>query len=222
MSSNPLTYDVLKSSQRRLGESFSEPLKLRMHRALSWLGRAEAEIEDDDAKFIFLWIAFNSAYANEIRDRRGFSERRLLLHFLHRLIDSDGEQMLYQAIWEHFPKSIRLLITNRYVFQPFWDYQNGRVAEEVWIERFGRSRNSANLALGRMNTKKVIAIVFDRLYVLRNQIVHGGSTWNSGANRDQVRDGANILGFVVPIIVQLMMEHPEQGWGDACYPVVEA
>jgi hypothetical protein len=75
--------------------------------------------------------------------------------------------------------------------------------------------------LGRMNTKKVVAIVFDRLYVLRNQIVHGGATWNSAVNRSQVEDGAKLLGLMVPIIIHLMMTSPNQLWGDPCYPVVD-
>ena len=71
-----------------------------------------------------------------------------------------------------------------------------------------------------MNTSKVFAITFDRLYVLRNQMVHGSATWNSSVNRSQVRDGARILGDVVPIVIHLMMENPHQVWGEPSYPVV--
>lgn len=213
-------YKELKAYQRARRENFPTALSLRTHRALSWLDRAEQE-SDADSRFIFLWIAFNAAYANELPNRRDYSERRLLLQFLNRLIDSDQDQLLYKAIWDQFPKSIRLLISNRYVFQPFWDYQNRIISENDWRQMFDRSTASANRALGRMNTKKVVAIVFDRLYVLRNQIVHGGSTWNSAVNRSQVEDGAQILGMVVPIIIHLMMTNPNQLWGDPCYPVVE-
>lgn len=217
-----LSYETLKRRHRRLRDSFPESLSLRTHRALSWLNRAEQEQDDHDARFVFLWIAFNSAYANEIHDREKFSEKRLLTYFLNRLIDSDKDRLLYNAVWTHFPESIRLLIGNRHVFQPFWDYQNGRISEEDWQERFARKNKSAMKALAGMDTKKVLAIVFDRLYVLRNQVVHGGSTWNSTVNRSQVSYGANILAFVVPIVILLMMEHPEKFWGDPCYPVVEA
>ena len=31
--------------------------------------------------------------------------------------------------------------------------------------------------------------VNDRLYTLRNQMLHGGATWNSNVNRDQVTNG---------------------------------
>ena len=179
------------------------------------------EDKDPDARFIFLWIAFNAAYANEIHDRRSFSERRLLLAFLGRLISSDGEKLIYEIIWREFPKSIRLLLDNKYVFQPFWDYHNGWISEGEWQERFERSKVSANRALGRMDSKKALAVILDRLYVLRNQIVHGGATWNSSVNRSQVQEGAAIMGLLVPTLIHLMMEDHNQLWGEACYPVIE-
>lgn len=48
-------------------------LRLRVHRALSWLDRAE-QADDLDGRFIFLWIAFNAAYATEIDERQRLSE----------------------------------------------------------------------------------------------------------------------------------------------------
>lgn len=73
----------------------------------------------------------------------------------------------------------------QYVFQPFWDYQNLKIPEAEWMERFEQHKKSAAKSLGRMNTEKVLAVSFDRLYVLRNQLVHGRATWNSGVNRWQ-------------------------------------
>ena len=69
------------------------------------------------------------------------------------------------------------------------------------------------------DTAAVLAVVFDRLYVLRNQLVHGGATWNGDVNRQQVRDGAAILSFLVPLVLELMMDHPELELGDVLYPV---
>ncbi len=63
--------------------------------------------------------------------------------------------------------------------------------------------------------------VFDRLYVLRNQLVHGGSTCNSGVNRALVRDGAAIPAFLMPVFVDLILENPHEDWGRPSYPVVE-
>jgi hypothetical protein len=41
-------------------------------------------------------------------------------------------------------------------------------------------------------------------------------------NRDQVRDGAAILGFLMPVMVDLMLDNPEEDWGQPLYPVVGA
>ncbi|NEU35080.1 hypothetical protein GN156_30950, partial [bacterium LRH843] len=62
---NGLDHAALKAKQRAIREGFPETMGLRAHRAISWIGRAEACGEDDDARFIFLWIAFNAAYADE-------------------------------------------------------------------------------------------------------------------------------------------------------------
>ena len=35
-------------------EAFPESTRIRIHRAISWLARAEAEVANDDARFIFL------------------------------------------------------------------------------------------------------------------------------------------------------------------------
>ena len=76
-------------------------------------------------------------------------------------------------------------------------------------------------ALKDSDTARVLSFVYDRLYVLRNQLVHGGSTWNSSINRAQVRDGAAILGFLLPVFVDIMMDNPTENWGRPFYPVID-
>lgn len=63
---DPLHCEALKDKQRELREGFPLPLTLRVHRALSWLRRADAEREDLDVRFILLWIGFNAAYAGDL------------------------------------------------------------------------------------------------------------------------------------------------------------
>jgi hypothetical protein len=36
-----------------------------------------------------------------------------------------------------------------------------------------------------------------------------------------VRDCANLLGKLVPIVIEIMMDHPKHDWGAATYPVVK-
>ncbi|OBY90989.1 hypothetical protein A6723_020470 [Pseudomonas sp. AU11447] len=60
-----MQYQTLKERHRRERDGEHLNLRLRVHRALSWLDRAE-QADDLDGRFIFLWIAFNAAYACEI------------------------------------------------------------------------------------------------------------------------------------------------------------
>lgn len=209
---------TLKAKLKRLEHAHAEHSRIRIHRAISWLARAEAEEKDLDARFIFLWIAFNAAYAQEF----GFetTERRLLGDFLLKLLAVDGERRLHRIVFEKYSGPVRLLIDNRYVFEPFWRALREHDSSGQWEEAFSRSQRTALASIMGNQTQIVLAIVFDRLYVLRNQLVHGGATWKSKLNRSQVRDGVNLLQSLVPIILDLMLDHPTLDLGAISYPVV--
>ena len=57
---------------------------------------------------------------------------------------------------------------------------------------------------------RVLRLVFDRLHVLRNRIVLGGATWDSRVDRDQVRGGAALLAFLMPVFVDATMDNPHE------------
>ena len=116
---------------------------------------------------------------------------------------------------------VRSIFDNKYVYQPFWKRVNGVDGYGDWEARFHRDTEVVNRALAGQQTSLILVLLFDRLYVLRNQILHGGATWNSSVNRSQVRDGAAIMGFLVPAFVKVMMDHPDEPWGKNYYPVVD-
>jgi hypothetical protein len=217
-----MDFKMLKQKQRALRDGFPETMGLRVHRAISWIGRGEAAGEDNDARFVFLWIAFNAAYADEAEfSRNPQGERSAIAGYFNRLVRLDTEKAVDKALWSRFPGPIRLLLQNRYVFGPFWQHHNGVAGFEDWKFRHEAAGRAFSLAFSKGDTVKVLSHVFDRLYILRNQIMHGGSTWNSSINREQVRDGAVILAFLLPVFVNLMMDNPHEDWGVPFYPVVE-
>lgn len=215
-----MDYETLKTRHREVRDHYPQSLNLRIHRALSWLNRAE-RCEDGDSQFIFLWIAFNAAYANEIGEGEKSPEQKIFGQFIAKLVDLDKDEVLYQLIWKEYPGSIRVLLDNKYVFQTFWDYQNGKISKEQWENSFLSAKQAAGRALAEHRTTAVFTAILSRIYTLRNQLIHGGATWNSAVNRDQIRDCSALLGKIVPFIIQLMMDNPDTLWGDACYPVVE-
>lgn len=196
----------------------SEVWRVRLHRAISWLARSEQETEDADARFVFQWIALNAAYAREFG--RAESERERANGFLEQLVELDSSRRLHDTLFRQFSGPIRTLLDNRFVFEPFWTALREHDSSNRWEIAFASSRKVALDAIMRGNTATLLSIVFDRLYVLRNQLVHGGATWNSKVNRNQVRDGAAILSTLVPLVIDLMLDHPERDFGEVLYPVV--
>ena len=81
--------DNLKEKQRSLRDGFGDSLGLRVHRAISWLQRATREDDDRDAAFVFLWIAFNSAYSQDIGIAYHVSEKGRFKSFLSTLLSFD-------------------------------------------------------------------------------------------------------------------------------------
>ncbi|WP_192021480.1 HEPN domain-containing protein [Shewanella sp. WPAGA9] len=214
-----MDFDNLKSKQRRIRDDFPEGLALRVHRALSWLNKSERCEDDKDSQFIFLWIAFNAAYSQDTEVLRNTESEAFSL-FMSKLVELDADKQLYSLIWSEFSTSIRVLLDNQYVFQPFWDFQAGKITENEWQQLFSNAKSKANVALSCQKTDTLIFVVLQRLYTLRNQLIHGGATWNSSANREQIRDGVAFLSKLVPIIINIMMDSPNELWGDANYPVV--
>ena len=84
-----------------------------------------------------------------------------------------------------------------------------------WLHR------AARLALGKQDTLTVLSIVLSRIYTLRNQLIHGGATWDSSVSREQLRDCTNFMAKLVPLVIEVMMDHPETLWGQGTYPVVK-
>ena len=212
-----MTHAHLKERQRAERDHHAEGIALRIHRALSWLKRSE-QCDDDDGRFIFLWIAFNAAYANDLGEMR-MAESPLLGEFLQRLSQLDRHDRLYELVWRRYPGGIRVLLDNRFVFQPYWDHQNGLAGSEDWEARFSTARKAAQASLANHDTGTVLSIVFPRLYTLRNQLIHGGATWGSSVNREQLRDANYIKGDVVPVIIEILLDNAHRHWCDACYPV---
>lgn len=215
-------FDYLRDKHRQLREQNSPELNLRTHRSISWIARAAALIDDDpDAAFIFSWIAFNAAYAKDMGDDPGSFARADFQNFFDCLVRCDPKGRISHEIWYQFEGVVAELLDNKYIFSPFWNFHNGDAQYDNWERRFENAKKAAHYAIEGQETAKLLSILFDRLYVLRNQLVHGGATWNSQVNRKQVRDGAELLLSLLPVFVDTMMSNPSEDWGAPYYPVVD-
>ena len=206
----------------------------RLRRAYTWLERSKRDGTEDVERFVFLWIAFNAAYGDESA-LRGFveggetreTEADRFMTFLVNIVRQDEASVLESIVWDKFSGPIRVLLSNQYVYRPFWMDVWGSDRGGGWRRRFEGSRRAALAALSNRDVSTVLAVVFDRLYTLRNQIFHGGTTYPSGFGRDQIRDGSQIMASLVPTILDIMRHEIDSNpdselWGKVAFPRFQA
>ena len=207
----------LKQQLRAQRDTMSSAHATRLHRALSWMACAQQHDDDDDVVFIALWIGFNACYGVD-GEPVSLTERDSFTRFVTQLVALDADQQIYHCLWMNFSGFVRTLIDNPYVFAPFWTSR--RDGDDKWQQPFQRAKKLAMEALAANDVARLLAIVLDRLYVLRNQLMHGGATWRSQVNRQQVRDGRRLLQELLPLLVAIMLNAPDRDWGDIYFPVV--
>lgn len=188
---------------------------LRMRRALSWLERAEQELQRDDldAAFIFYWIAFNAAYGGD-----GRSEKAAFRNYFSIILRLGAGNAVLDMIKQQCPDAIESFKDNEYVFPEFWTEDTHQAKERSsWEHLLINSNRKIVQSIKNANVQDVLDGLFDRLYVLRNQLLHGGATWQGSVNRRQVNNGAAIMRLLVPYFINIMLDHRTAGWGEPYY-----
>jgi len=178
----------------------NQPYAVRIHRALSWMERAALQ-QDLETRFIFAWIAFNALYGQareglptaRSQGRFGGGDRSEYVDFLNKLARLDGEPLMRAAT--QIRRFLEDLVGCKYLFFAYWrdlpDWAEGLASD---AQKFGRAMESRNVG-------HVLSMVFDRLYTMRLQLVHGGATFGSRVNRQTVRMSEIVLShFMRPML----------------------
>ena len=211
-----------------------DSIALRMRRATSWLQRAEMSMaagvdEGYDSACIFYWISLNAAYAQGIpvnlTKGRKWTDSEGFKMFADRVVERDSRNSLANWIFESDREPVLRLTEGVYLCKDFWLSRNGAFSGDCWKGRFGEERKLAHsriMSRDHRLVREVLPLIFDRLYVLRNQLIHVGATWRSSVNRSQVESGAKVMASLVPTIISIMLENSDENWGPCFYqPALE-
>ena len=210
-----LLEEIFKSKKAEHSDYFN----LRIHRGLSWLKKSIELDSDLDLKFMSLWISFNAIYAQDVAITQ---DKQSLRQFLYLICQKDQEFKFYYILWVKFSHPIRLLLENPYVYQGFWDFQNQKISQVTWKEDFEQEKKKVHRALQEKASVDILFVIFNRLYTLRNQMIHGGATYNSSVNRKQLQDACNILAALLPMFILVLLENAQTlDLGKPFYPMVQ-
>tara|TARA_A100001035_G_C27750404_1_gene486168 strand:+ start:222 stop:860 length:639 start_codon:yes stop_codon:yes gene_type:complete len=199
------TYKELKILYDESKENFNDNFTTRIHRSLSWLEKAEKENEPD-ANFIFLWISFNGAYSSQ-EHNHSYDIRSdfftLIYHF--------GKKEIDEIIETNFKNEIYPILNNEFLIESYWhgkgyNYENEKAYDINMIHEELNKR--------KKNCCKILEKLFQRLNILRNQIFHGYTTYNSSVNRISVITAAKLMQIFVPFFLEIMIKNYEENWGE--------
>ena len=206
------------------GEVGNEDLGLRWRRCTSWLEQAEHELAEEryDEAFLFCWIAFNAAYSVDSPEPRESFELESISKYFDVLRNLDKDKSIDKELFDNESRwrQISEILTNQFIFGPFWRSQQEGSASLPWdqdlksrVEKVERSRINRDV-------QPVLEEMFSRLYVLRNQLVHGAATYQGSLNRRQVQYGAAFMYLLLPVFLELMFRNPDADWGTPKYPAL--
>lgn len=222
----PLDIDRLRRLWKPRRDAYAKALlyegvRIRVHRALTWLAFAERCGADDlDARLIAQWIALNSLYGRwDGNAGSPMPDRESLREFTVQVLAHDHDGLVAAVLGAHGKLALSLF-EDRYLCRHFWEEPTAprgrqRNREAAW----GSATAREHLREGRH--APVLARVLDRVHFVRNQLVHGGSSYNGRLNRAAVRRSSQMMEHLLACFLQVIMEHGYMDdWGELCYPPI--
>lgn len=209
----------------------------RLSRAKSWLLAAsnlerekKPEEIDQHTVFIFRYIAFNSLYGRwklegteklawKQRDR--FFDNLLTLHSADQKRKGTKELILRDALAACRSHWLRLIEDEFLDKEGYWYVQEHKQGFK------GKYQSQKFTALRRLNQQEYKALlhsIFSRVWVLRNQIMHGGATFGPASfGWESVKNVNPVLRILVPAFSRLMEEYPDSvTWPPIPFPRIRS
>lgn len=192
----------------------SADVESRLYRAESWLRRAQEASDHLDGQFIFHWIGLNALYGQRGSETGPPRDRDDLHTFLGRIAGCGGSASvsLREALANVGP-DVASLFESEFLYDDYWitGYTDSLAATIDRASRRLRFWPNPESARDLIN-------LFNRLAILRNQIVHGSSKDGSGANRGSVEPAVRILATLVPAFCSVLRSHMDLDWGPLPFP----
>lgn len=197
-----------------------DAIRLRMHRAFSWMRKADgfAVPEDADSRFLFSWFALNTMYAkwdSDLVNRE--PEWQTREGFLKRMLKNDQCGRIQDCILGNRKHCDRLL-SEEHLINSYWGNPTEDEARKARTKprKVGKHYHDAEEVI------KVVIPLFKCMTMLRSQLVHGMSTYGSSANRAVVEAGAEVVFTFTLTVLQVIVEdglwQDDESWMPVPYP----
>ena len=201
--------------ERLHGRDAEHPTNVRFHRACSWLQRAEQTTREDlDLALLSQWIAFNALYGQwDHGNREPVADMECWKNFLERMIALDQSNHVSGALTRN--KSLVMSIFNdEFLSRHYWQEPTGKRANQS-----KRTMFDARTWFVQAKWLLILDRLFERIYFLRCQLVHGAATYNGTLNRTSIRVCSQAMDQLLRAFLMTWIQHgSDEDWGIMCYP----
>ena len=177
--------------------------------------RAEQATKDDlDFALLSHWIAFNSLYGQwDHEAKEPQPDNACWRRYLERMLVLDKNSHIVDTLVENKPL-VMSIFEDEFLSRYFWQEPTGKRASQskktMYDARTWFIQGSWLLILDRL---------FERIYLLRCQLVHGASTFNSSLNRTSIRHCYQAMDHLMRAFLQVWITFgADEDWGVMCYP----
>lgn len=205
----------------------------RITRMNIWLEHAESISEGENSEhisFLYYWIAYESAYQqfDPNGKKRKYKSEENKRETFHKIIAGcdHGLDELKGALKECEPQAVKLLEL-RQANPCFWRH-NGEPwskSSKKWEDYFKLKSEFATNILKKENKDRediceALNSLFNNLSIVRNQVVHGGSSGKDSHGISQVKLGKEIMELIIPVFRKCIEENISENWGEPPFPRV--
>ena len=217
-------YCIWQEKHTELLEAKShDAIRLRMHRAFSWLRVAEdfKLPEHVDSRLIFSWTTLNTLYAkwdSNLSNRD--PEWQVREDFIRRIVEQDSACRIQQTLLANRKHCDRLL-SEEHLVHSYWGNPSEVAARKARVK-------PKKIAKHYHVPEEVIRVVIPLMKciaMLRSQLIHGMSTYGSSANREVVEAAATFMFDFVHAILQCIVHdnlwEDDESWQPVPYPPMQ-
>jgi len=194
----------------------NHPTAIRFHRACSWLGRVEAELDGSgtDQVLINQWIAFNALYGRwDVMSAAPHGDRHCWKSFMDRILQLDAAQRMVDVLQTHKPLVLSIF-DDEYLSGFFWEEPSRNRSGQARLTKYRGQRWYVD-----GDWKQVLDQLLDRIYLLRCQLIHAAATCGGQLNRRPLQRCTTMLQHLLTAILLVYIEHgADEDWSDLCYP----
>jgi len=195
----------------------------RLQRADSWIQAAsDLQPERLHEAFIFLYIAFNCLYGRRKYEGDEAQIEEDLDAFFSKVLDmhqrdtKEGGTILKTALAASRQDGA-VLIRDRFLVNRYW---RGTQPSAALQARLNKEALGALEALADGDHREFLSLVFRRISVLRNQVMHGCATYGARSyGRVSLAKALRVLRVLIPAFYQLTRQYGHDlAWDPIPYP----